>query len=85
MESNPKQSEHHVEGQSLSRILCLYTFGQTHDRSFVQLPLYYTGLDSTANVSFEGGKIAQYGVARDYSIEVNVSMKPMSVTWAIIT
>eukprot|EP00035_Acanthoeca_spectabilis_P039477 m.62578 g.62578 ORF g.62578 m.62578 type:complete len:884 (+) comp9617_c0_seq3:22-2673(+) len=65
----------------------LMVWNQTpnNQNTTLKLPLYYTGLDSTANVSFEGGKIAQYGVARDYSIEVNVSMKPMSVTWAIIT
>ena len=40
--------------------------------------------DLRDGVSAEGGAAAQYTLARDYSITVNVSMAPMSVTWMLI-
>ena len=50
----------------------------------LKVDLYYTGLESTASVSMEGGKAEQHTLARDYSITLNVSLAPMSLTWVLI-
>jgi hypothetical protein len=49
------------------------------------LPLYFTGIATTAGVSHEGGAVVPYALARDYSIAVAVSLPPQSVTWWAIT
>ena len=51
---------------------------------FLRRPLYYTGLENAALVSFEGGSPASYTLARDYTIGLNVSLPPMSLTWVLI-
>lgn len=51
----------------------------------ISFPLYYTGLESTALFSREGGAGVVYPVARDYSVTLFVSVPPQSVTWFLIT
>jgi hypothetical protein len=52
----------------------------------LSVPLYYTGLTTTARVSVEGSDPpTEYQLARDYSILLNVSMPAMSVTWMVVT
>jgi len=51
----------------------------------ITLPLYYTGITSKALLKHKGsepGKI--YALERDYSITVELTMKPMTITWYLI-
>lgn len=57
-------------------------YARTEIMSF---PLYYTGIASRALVSFEGAAPVAYDVARDYSIQVSLTMAPQSVTWFTLT
>ena len=48
-------------------------------------PLYYTGLESTAVFSWEGGAGVAMQVARDYTVTMSVSVPAQGVTWCVIT
>lgn len=50
----------------------------------LRLPLYYTGIETTALVSQEDGPAVALALARDYSVALPVSMPPQSVTWFAI-
>jgi hypothetical protein len=50
----------------------------------LRLPLY-TGIDDTVMVAEQGGQRASYKLARDYSIDVSVTIEPVgAVTTRII-
>jgi hypothetical protein len=52
----------------------LYNPLLTPVRRTVRLPLYYTGLTGRARVREQGGEPMVYELARDYSIEVPVTI-----------
>ena len=47
----------------------------------IRVPLYYSGLDTTAVVSREGGQPEMMRLARDWSVNLPVVMPPNSVAW----
>lgn len=51
----------------------------------VRLPLYYTGLDTAARVSINGETAKEYTLARDYSIEAEVTLPPQGFAWVVVT
>lgn len=64
----------------------LMVWNQTPEpkREMLKVPLYLTGLETEAAVSVEGGAVVKYKLARDYSIDLNMSLPPMSLTWVLI-
>jgi hypothetical protein len=62
----------------------LYNPLLTPVRRTVRLPLYYTGLTERARVREQGGEAVVYELARDYSIEVPVSIPAEGRTWLVI-
>ena len=50
----------------------------------VSIPLYYAGLSSTATVSEKEGQAKEITLKRDYSIELEVSLKAKESTWFLI-
>lgn len=52
----------------------------------IRLPLYYTGLTTTASVTLEGVKSTKkaFALDRDFHVEISVSLKPKSYTWMLI-
>ncbi len=50
----------------------------------VKLPLYYTGLTSTARVQEQDGKPKSYALNRAYEIEVPVEIPARGLTWLAI-
>jgi len=50
----------------------------------ITLPLYYTGLSETANIRQEEGKAMKYKINREYSVELEVSVKANSYTWLVV-
>ncbi len=50
----------------------------------LKLPLYYTGLTDTANISEQGGTSRTYQLDRRYNIDIPVNIAPGSVTWFVI-
>ena len=46
--------------------------------------LYYTGLDTTANVYNADGKAQQYTLDRDYSVQVHVEVPARGFAWYVI-
>ena len=50
----------------------------------IKLPLYYTGLSKEAIVKTTEGKVTKYIIARDYSVEIEVSLPAEGYTWLVI-
>ena len=50
----------------------------------IKANLYYTGLTDTAQVRQEEGPTKSHTLARDYSVKIEVEMKPESFTWFLI-
>ena len=50
----------------------------------VKVPLYYTGLTEAAKVSAMGAKPAAYPLARDYSIDLPVTVPAEGMSWYVI-
>lgn len=61
-------------------------FNPTNDpqQMNLTLPLYYTGLTSEAQVAQEGIAFKSFKLDRRYDIEVEVKLKPLSITWYVI-
>ena len=49
----------------------------------LRVPLYYSGLTSTTQVSHEGGVPVTMTLARDWSVELDLVMEPASFTWYV--
>ena len=49
----------------------------------LRVPLYYSGLDTTTEVSAEGGASKTMTLARDWSVELPIAMEPNSFTWIV--
>ena len=49
----------------------------------IQVPLYHSGLSTTAAVSHEGGPATSMSLARDWTVGVPLSMEPHSFTWFV--
>ncbi len=50
----------------------------------LKINLYYTGLTATAQISHQAQQPQTFTLARDYSIHLEIKMKPESFTWFLI-
>jgi hypothetical protein len=50
----------------------------------INLPLYYTGLETTATIREKEGEAKQYQLARDYSVELEIEVPANSYTWFVV-
>ena len=50
----------------------------------IRLPLYYTGLTTTASVRIEGGEPRNLPIARDYSVEVSLTIPAGGLVWLTV-
>jgi hypothetical protein len=50
----------------------------------VKLPLYYTGLSGVARIRERDGEAKDYTLARDYTVEVPVTIPARGLTWLVI-
>ncbi len=50
----------------------------------IQLPLYYTGLDKTAQIREQEGKLETYQLNRDYTVDLTVRIPAKGYTWYVI-
>ena len=52
----------------------------------LEIPLYYTGLSTKAQVIFEGDKSTsqEFFLSRDYKIAISLNLQPKSFTWILI-
>jgi hypothetical protein len=53
-------------------------------RREVKLPLYYTGLTTTAEIRVQDGKPQQYKLDRQYNVTVSVAIPARGCTWLVI-
>jgi hypothetical protein len=75
----------HVSSQGKERALAMvYNPTNAPVKTKLRLPLYYTGLTSTAAVRHEGGRAVRYTLDREYGITVPISMGPRSITWYVV-
>lgn len=62
----------------------LVIFNQNPDVSVntsIRVPLYYSGLTDTTTVSHEGNTPMSMTLSRDWSVDLQITMGPTSVTW----
>ena len=50
----------------------------------IQLPLYYTGLTTTAMISEEAANAKSFKLNRDYEAELSFNIEPESYTWFVV-
>lgn len=50
----------------------------------VRLPLYYTGLTTTASIRVNGGAARKVSVGRDYAAEVNIAIPAGGMAWVSV-
>ena len=52
----------------------------------IRVPLYYTGLSKTAQISNlnDDTKWSQFTLARDFSVNLRVSLEPQSMAYMVI-
>jgi hypothetical protein len=48
------------------------------------VPLYYTGLTDIAQVSEQDNGWKNYTLARDYNIDIPISLPSLGITWFLI-
>lgn len=71
-----------IENRGLAMVFNPTSYTLTRNLS---LPLYYTGLDTSAIVFHEGQQPGQaYSLQRDYSISISFTMMPETITWFLI-
>ena len=58
-------------------------FNPTNDpiNTILPLPLYYTGLTDVAQVSEQENGWQNYTLARDYHIDLPISLPALGITW----
>ena len=61
-------------------------FNPTSDpiETVLPVPLYYTGLTDVAQVSQQEQPWRNYSIARDYHIDLPISLPALGITWFLI-
>ncbi len=61
-------------------------FNPTDDEMIrnIKLPLYYTGINETVNIREKEGKAKLHKLARDYSVNISVTIPANSYTWLVL-
>jgi hypothetical protein len=65
-------------------LLMVYNPLEQEVRKTLTIPLYYTGIAQTAALSEQDGKIQEFTLNRDYTIELPVTVPAKGTTWFII-
>ena len=75
----------HVNHRLVNKALAM-VFNPTKDRiqTNLTLPLYYTGLTTSARVSQQGAATQVYGLDRGYNVEIPVDLPALGITWFLI-
>lgn len=75
----------HVNPQGKEKgLIMLYNPLKVTITRIIQVPLYYTGLTTTAYVGGKDGNVRKYTLDRKYEISLPVTIGPESYTWYII-
>ena len=75
---------HVNSGLKTKALVMLYNPLREKMERTITLPLYFTGLTTTAQVSEKRGKTKEYKLNRNYEIEVTVALAPDSYTWLVV-
>ena len=75
----------HVNPNLVNKGLAM-AFNPTNEAvtTFLTLPLYYTGLTTTAKISQEGLNPQGYTLDRQYNVDITVSLPPLAITWYLV-
>jgi len=75
----------HVNPQlKIKALVMLYNPLKEKITRTIQLPLYYTGLTSTALIREQERIAKKFKLSRDYTVELTFSIEPESYTWFVI-
>ena len=53
-------------------------------KKVLKVPLYYTGLTDKARIAEQNGDSAAYALDRKFTVDLQVEMRPQSVTWFVV-
>ncbi len=62
----------------------LYNPLKTKINRTISLPLYYTGLSTSATITDSNGNAKKYTLSRDYSVPFTFTLLPESYSWFVI-
>ena len=65
-------------------LMMLYNPTKTSIARTIKIPLYYTGLSSTAKIREKGGEFKTYHLDRNYNVEMKVTIPANSYTWFVV-
>lgn len=65
-------------------MLCVYNPLDHEVTKTIRVNLYYTGLTDTAQISAGGGDPAAYELARDYTVQIEVTVPAGGMSWYVI-
>ncbi|QNA46767.1 alpha-galactosidase [Lacibacter sediminis] len=75
----------HVSPQLKQKgLMMLYNPTNTSITRTIKIPLYYTGLSSTAKIREKESIFKPYSLGRDYSVELTVTIPANDYTWFVI-
>ncbi|MBN9299390.1 MAG: alpha-galactosidase [Filimonas sp.] len=70
--------------QRIKGLVMLYNPLKESITRTITLPLYYTGLTTTAHIREKEGKPVAYPLNRDYTVTLDVTLQPDTYTWYVI-
>ncbi len=50
----------------------------------INVPLYYTGLESKVRIRYEDGTVREYTLHRDYSVDLEITVPASASTWVVM-
>ncbi len=75
----------HVNPQLKNKgLLMLYNPLKEKITRTIKVPLYYTGLTTTAKIREKEGPVKTLQLNRNYEVEITFSIEPESYTWMVI-
>ncbi len=75
----------HVNPQlDINGMLCVYNPLDKHVTKTIRVNLYYTGLTDVAVISASDQAPVDYELARDYTVDVEVTVPPLGMSWYVI-
>ncbi|KAK8814405.1 hypothetical protein WA158_008267 [Blastocystis sp. Blastoise] len=66
-------------------LLMIFNPLTTNIKKTINIPVYYTGIENKLALSHEGRDEVVITINRDYSIDIDISMEPKSVTYYILS
>ncbi len=75
----------HVDPEGVEKgLIMLYNPLEETITRTIKLPMYYTGLDKSARIREQEGRVAKYGIGRDYTVDFTFTLGPGGYSWYVV-